>query len=81
MTAPALPRDCYGYVRRHYNVPAYIGVRVSARGSAGTVEGTVVAYRCEDQYVHVQFDGKAFAVPCHPLDLTYLGVLALARTA
>lgn len=59
--------DCYDYIRRYYDVPAYIGVRVSVEGKSGVL----VKARSALHYAHVKFDGAKFSVPCHPSELTY----------
>lgn len=61
--------DCYDYVRRYYQVPAYIGVRVRIRDR----EGVLVNRKPGDQYVYILFDGDSrTAGPYHPTDVTYL---------
>lgn len=63
--------DCYDYVRRYYEVPAFIGARVSYKDR----EGVLVKPRCADQYVHVRFDGDSRVTgPIHPTDVTYLPI-------
>lgn len=56
--------DCYDYVRRYYNVPAYIGVRVKVGGK----EGVIVKASGSQQYVHIRLDGQKHANPYHPTD-------------
>jgi len=58
------PMDCYDYVRRYYNVPAYIGVRVRVGGK----EGVIVDAKGSQQYVHIRLDGQKHANPYHPTD-------------
>lgn len=61
MSRPPKP-DCYDYVRRYYNVPAYVGVRVRAEGK----EGVIVEAKGSQQYVHIKLDGQKHAHPYHP---------------
>lgn len=56
--------DCYDYVRRYYNVPAHIGVRVKVGGK----EGIIVKANGSQQYVHIRLDGQKHANPYHPTD-------------
>lgn len=56
--------DCYDYVRRYYNVPAYIGVRVRV----GDKEGVIVKATGSQQYVYIRLDGQKHANPYHPTD-------------
>ncbi len=61
MTKP----DFYEYIRRTYNVPAYIGMRVEIEGKPGVL----VAGRSDAHYLHVLFDeGYVRPQPCHPTD-------------
>jgi hypothetical protein len=62
--------DCYEYVRNYYNVPAYVGVRVTSFDRE-QLTGVIVAAKSDLHYVHVRFDGKKHAVNVHPLDLEY----------
>lgn len=56
--------DCYQYVRQYYEVPAYIGVRVTVRGKSG-----VLARTQQGHYVYILFDGEKRATgPFHPTD-------------
>ena len=64
--------DCYEYVRRYYNVPAYVGVKVRST-ERDKRSGVVVKVRgMGDQYLHVLFDGTKFHVPVHPGEVEYL---------
>lgn len=60
--------DCYEYIRRYYNVPAYIGVRVTAHGQ----KGVLLPMSSDAHYLHVLIDGEKFGVRAHPTDnVTY----------
>jgi hypothetical protein len=58
------PIDCYDYIRRTYHMPAYIGVRVTVRGLAGTL----MPATHDLHYLHVLFDGRMSTVTAHPTD-------------
>ena len=51
--------DSLEYVRKTYQVPAYVGVRVTVDGE----DGTIVA---GDNYIWVRFDGRGWESACHP---------------
>jgi hypothetical protein len=60
--------DCYDYVRRYYQVPAYVGVKVKAGDKAGVLVNRSGA----GQYVYVKWDGdKRVPGPYHPTDVEY----------
>jgi hypothetical protein len=63
MSATSKP-DCYDYVRRTYDVPAYIGTRVTVYGKPGVI----VPARSDLHYIHVRFDGQRHSLPAHPTD-------------
>lgn len=64
--------DCYDYVRRYYNVPAYVGVRVKVGGK----EGILVAAKSDLHYVHIRLDGEKHSHPYHPTyEIEYLPVI------
>jgi hypothetical protein len=63
MRQPPKP-DCYDYVRQYYNVPAYVGVRVTVRGR----DGVLVDATHSRHYVHILFDGDHLSAVCHPTD-------------
>jgi hypothetical protein len=58
----------YDYVKRTYGVEPKVGQRVkhTVTGNSG-----VVAREDKGQahYVQVKFDGKRFALPCHPTEI------------
>lgn len=56
--------DCYDYVRKTYDVPAYVGRRVTVYGRPGTI----VSARGDLHYIHVRFDDRRHSVPAHPTD-------------
>lgn len=60
----------YDYIKRTYSFRPEVGRRVRH-----TVTGNLGAITREDrgqgQYVQVRFDGKAFSLPCHPMELEY----------
>ncbi len=64
----------YEYVRRAYGVSPTIGDRVrhQVTGESGTIRRED---RSQAHYVMVLFDGKKFALPCHPTELDY-GIVA-----
>lgn len=59
----------YDYVRRTYGVDPVVGQR--ARHTVTGKFGVIARMRSPDHYVHVQFDGQRYAVPCHPTELDY----------
>lgn len=62
--------DQYHYVAMTYGVNVAAGMRVIANGKRGVV---VREYGSHQHYVHVQFDGNAFASPVHPSDIVIEG--------
>jgi hypothetical protein len=63
-------RPSYDYVRRAYGVDPKVGARVrhTVTGKAGTIARE---NQSSGHYVQVLFDGKGFAMPCHPTELDY----------
>ncbi len=59
----------YEYVKRAYGVNPVPGARV--RHNETGKFGRIVRKRVDDNYVHVQFDGQKFDLPCHPKALDY----------
>jgi hypothetical protein len=60
----------YEYVRRAYGVDPTVGQRV--RHTVTKRFGTIAREdKSQGQYVQVRFDGKKFALPCHPTELNY----------
>lgn len=60
----------YSYIKRNYKFEPEVGRRV--RHTTLKQEGEITP---EDSscahYVQVQFDGREFSVPCHPMELAY----------
>lgn len=56
--------DCYDYVRRYYNVPAYVGMRVRVGGKKlGVIVESDGAQR---QYIKIQLIGEPRPYLYHP---------------
>ena len=60
----------YDYVRRAYDVPAYVGLRVRFEGKPGRI----VNPQKSTPYVHLRLDGETRTFPVHPCEsgLEYL---------
>ena len=56
----------FQYIRDYYDVPAYVGVRVTYKGREGVIVGS------EGPYIKVKLDGDKYAGVYHPTDcITY----------
>lgn len=62
----------YDYVKRAYGVDPVVGGRVQHTETGRY--GKIAKEREPRHYVHVQFDGRSFASPCHPTALNYAPV-------
>lgn len=58
-------------IKRTYTFRPEVGkcVRHTETNEVGTIARED---RSASHYVQVQFDGKSFAVPCHPMALSYM---------
>ena len=52
--------DARAYIRRYYDVPAEVGMRVMADGQLGTIEGF------EGAYLVIRLDGQGYTTCWHP---------------
>lgn len=52
------------YIRRHYNVPAFRGMRIKFTGGEKPIEGRIVFAR--GAYLGVKFDGEKMTRTLHP---------------
>jgi hypothetical protein len=62
----------YDYIKRTYTFQPQVGRRVrhTVTGDSGVIARED---RSASHYVQVKFDGRKFAAPCHPMELTYEG--------
>ena len=61
----------YDYIKRSYPFQPEVGKRV--RHTVINQEGVIAREdRGQGNYVQVKFDGRKFAVPCHPGELVYV---------
>lgn len=55
------------YIRRTYNVPAHLGVKVTAYGKPGVITGV------SGPHIMIRCDGQKHSLPHHPTDeIVYL---------
>lgn len=61
----------YDYIKRTYEFQPEVARRVRHTETKG--EGVIAREdRSQAHYVQVKFDGKKFALPCHPSELQYI---------
>lgn len=56
----------YEYIRKAYDVPAYVGLQIRFRGRPGHI----VNPQKSTPYVHIKLDGGTKAFPVHPCEDT-----------
>lgn len=68
---PKVKAMAYDYVRRAYNVDPIVGnpVRHTVTNGYGSIPKEDPS---QAHYVQVKFEGKSFALPCHPTELEYI---------